>query len=138
MLLFKVGAVYLSITIMIFIPYTCLYLQHTDIYTAKIRKRNETNKLSRDYFLTFCIFLENDARSRLQMTQIHPFFILAHKCFFLKKVSKYHCLQINYWYITICKMMLPNMFTKKYHRSIIISIEVSSNHHKALYKHSKL
>ena len=54
--------------------------------------------------------------------------------FFLKKVSKYHCLQINYWYITICKMTLPNMFTKKYHRSIIISIEVSSNHHKALYK----
>lgn len=31
-------------------------------------------------------------------------------------------------------MALPNMFTKKYHRSIIISIEVSSNHHKALYK----
>ena len=35
-------------------------------------------------------------------------------------------------------MTLPNIFTKKYHRSIIISIEVSSNHHKALYKNTKL
>ena len=35
-------------------------------------------------------------------------------------------------------MTLPNIFTKKHHRSIIISIEVSSNHHKALYKNTKL
>lgn len=27
--------------------------------SAKVIKRNETNKLSRDYFLTFCFFLEN-------------------------------------------------------------------------------
>ena len=138
MLLFKVGAVYLSITIMIFIPYTCLYLQYTDIYGCKYNKKKWDWQTFKSFFLTFCIFHENDVRSRLQMTQIHPFFILAHKCFFLKKVSKYHCLQINYWYITICKMTLPNMFTKKYHRSIIISIEVSSNHHKALYKNTKL
>lgn len=35
-------------------------------------------------------------------------------------------------------MTLLNMFTKKCHRSIMISIEVSSNHHKALYKNTKL
>lgn len=35
-------------------------------------------------------------------------------------------------------MILPNIFTKKYHKSIMISIEVSSNHHKALYKNTKL
>ena len=34
-------------------------------------------------------------------------------------------------------MRLPNMFTKKYHRSIMISIEVSSNHQKATYKNTK-
>ena len=45
---------------------------------AKVIKRNETNKLSRDYFLTFCIFLENDARIRLQMTQIHPSLYPSH------------------------------------------------------------
>ena len=32
--------------------------------------------------------------SRLQMTQIRPSLYLAHKCFFFKKVSKYHYLQI--------------------------------------------
>ena len=35
-------------------------------------------------------------------------------------------------------MTLPNIFTKMYHRSIMISIEVSSNHYKALYKNTKL
>lgn len=38
----------------------------------------------------------------------------------------------------VYKMLLPNMFTKKYHRSIMISIEVSSNYHKALYKNTKM
>ena len=32
------------------------------------------------------------------------------------------------------KMILPNIFTKKYHRSIINSIEVSLNHHDACKK----
>ena len=104
---------------MIFIHYISLYLQYTDIYGCKYNKKKWDGQTFKSFFLTFCIFHENDVRSRLQMTQIHPFFILAHKCFFLKKVSKYHCLQINYWYITICKITLPNMFTKKYHQITI-------------------
>lgn len=54
---------------------------------TKIRKRNETGKLSRDYFLTFCIFQENDARRRLQMTEIHPSLYPSH-IFFLEKSLK--------------------------------------------------
>lgn len=41
-----------------------------------------------EFFSNFLYFHENDVRSRLQMTQIHPFFILAHKCFFLEKSLK--------------------------------------------------
>lgn len=56
---------------------------------ANIRKRNETGKLSGDYFLSFCILQENDMRSCLQMTQIHPsLYPLAHKCFFSKESLK--------------------------------------------------
>ena len=55
---------------------------------TKIRKRNETGKLSGDYFLTFCIFQENDARSRLQMTQIHPSLYPSHINVFLEKSIK--------------------------------------------------
>ena len=139
MLLFKVGAVYLSITIMIFIPYTCLYLQYTDIYGCKYKKKEWDWQAFKRLFSNLLSFFRKMMRGAAY--KWHRFthsFILARKCFFLKKVSKYHCLQINYWYITICKMTLPNMFTKKHHRSIIISIEVSSNHHKALYKNTKL
>lgn len=132
MLLFKVGAVYLSITIMIFIPYTCLYLQHTDIYTAKIRKRNETGKLSRDYFLTYYHFSGKWCEESLTNDANSPIPLYSHiNIFFLKKVSKYHYLQIYHWYIMNYKMILPNIFTKKYHRSIMNSIEVSLNHHDA-------
>ena len=35
-------------------------------------------------------------------------------------------------------MILPNIFTKKYHRSIMISIEVSLNHHDASKENTKL
>ena len=41
-----------------------------------------------EFFSNFLYFSRNDVRSRLQMTQIHPFFILAHKCFFLEKSLK--------------------------------------------------
>ena len=41
---------------MIFIHYISLYLQYTDIYGANIIKRNETGKLSRDYFLSYNYF----------------------------------------------------------------------------------
>ena len=36
------------------------------------------------------------------------------------------------------KMILPNIFTKKYHRSIMNSIEVSLNHHDASKENTKL
>ena len=73
---------------MIFIPYISLYLQYIDIYGANIIKRNETGKLSGDYFLSFCIFQKNDARSRLQMTQIHPSLYPSHINVFLEKSIK--------------------------------------------------
>ena len=73
---------------MIFSPYISLYLQYTDIYGANIIKRNETGKLSGDYFLTFCIFQKNDARSRLQMTQIHPSLYPSHINVFSRKKSQ--------------------------------------------------
>ena len=53
-------------------------------------------------------------------------FSFAHiNVFFLKKVSKYHWVYVCSWYIMIYKMRLLNMFTKKYHGSIMNSIEVS-------------
>ena len=55
---------------------------------ANITKRNETGKLSREYFLTFCILQENDMRSRLQMTQIHPFLYPSRINVFLEKSLK--------------------------------------------------
>lgn len=55
---------------------------------ANIRKRNETGKLSRDYFLSFCILQENDMRSRLQMTQIHPSLYSSHTNIFFSKKSQ--------------------------------------------------
>ena len=73
---------------MIFIHYISLYLQYTDIYGCKYNKKKWDWQTFKSFFLTFCIFHENDVRSRLQMTQIHPFFILAHKCFFLEKSLK--------------------------------------------------
>lgn len=48
-----------------------------------------------EFFLTFCIFHENDVRSRLQMTQIHPFLYSRTQTFFLKKslkVSLFACI----------------------------------------------
>lgn len=36
------------------------------------------------------------------------------------------------------KMILPNIFTKKYHRNIMNSIEVSLNHHDASKENTKL
>ena len=41
-----------------------------------------------EFFLTFCIFLENDARSRLQMTQIRPSLHHSHINVFLEKSLK--------------------------------------------------
>ena len=55
---------------------------------TKIRKRNETGKLSGDYFLSFCILQENDMRSRLQMTLIHPSLYPSYINVFLKKSLK--------------------------------------------------
>ena len=128
----KWGAVYLSIIIMIFIPYISLYLQYTDIYGYKNKKKKWDWQAFWRLFSIFLHFtgkwhaesLTNDADSPLPLP-------LAHKCFFLKKVSKYHYFQIYHWYIMNYKMILPNIFTKKYHRSIINSIEVSLNHHDA-------
>ena len=119
MLLFKVGAVYLSIIIMIFIPYISLYLQYTDIYGYKNKKKEWD-------WQAFWRLFSNLLSFFWKMTYFTLLFILAHKKFFLrKKVSKYHYFQIYHWYIRNYKMILPNIFTKKYHRSIINSIEVS-------------
>lgn len=49
-----------------------------------------------EFFSNFLYFHENECEEPLTNDADSPFFILAHKCFFLKKVSKYHCLQINY------------------------------------------
>ena len=132
MLLFKVGAVYLSIIIMIFIPYISLYLQYTDIYGYKNKKKKWDWQAFKRLFSNLLSFFWKMMRGVAYKWRrfAHPF-IFAHKCFSLKKVSKYHYLQIYHWYITDYKMILPNIFTKKYHRSIMNSIEVSLNHHDA-------
>ena len=114
MLLFKVGAVYLSIIIMIFIPYISLYLQYTDIYDCKYKKKEWDWQAFWRLFSNLLLFFR-------KMTCFSLLFILAHKSFFAKKVSKYHYLQIYHWYIMNYKMILPNIFTKKYHRNIINS-----------------
>lgn len=92
-----------------------------------------------EFFSNFLYFSGKWCEEPLTNDADSPIPLYSHvNVFSWKKVSKYHCLQINYWYITICKMILLNMFTKKCHRSIMISIEVSPNHHKALYKNTKL
>ena len=132
MLLFKVGAVYLSIIIMIFIPYISLYLQYTDIYGYKNKKKKWDWQAFWRLFSNLLLFFRKMTRGvAYKWRRFTHSFILAHKYFFLKKVSKYHYLQIYHWYIMNYKMILPNIFTKKYHRSIMNSIEVSLNHHDA-------
>lgn len=124
MLLFKVGAVYLSIIIMIFIPYISLYLQYTDIYGYKNKKKEWDWQAFWRLFSNLLSFFWKMMRGVAYKWRrfAHPF--IPRTYFFLGKVSKYHYLQIYHWYIMNYKMILPNIFTKKYHefhRSIIKS-----------------
>ena len=53
---------------------------------AKIIKRNETVKHSRNYFLTFCIFLKMTCGAAYKRRRFTHSFILAHKYFLRKSI----------------------------------------------------
>ena len=69
-----------------------------------------TGKLWRDYFLTFCIFLENDARSRLQSGADSPIPLSSHINVFSLKSLKVSLFadkllihnDLQKWYFQIC------------------------------------
>ena len=89
---------------------------------ANIIKRNETGKLSRDYFLTYYHF--SGKWSNL------PYCLSSHiKVFFAKKsqslILSVNLLLISLTHKVLQEMRLFSLFYKKYHRSIIIFIEVS-------------
>ena len=89
---------------------------------TKIRKRNETGKLSRDYFLTYYYF--SGKWSNL------PYCLSSHINVFFRKKSQSLILSANLLLILLThnvlhEMRLFSLFYKKYHRSIIIFIEVS-------------